>query len=96
MQKILSSELILSLLSVWDIIVVLVTCTCTCKNEDDLINNESARGLKALYIILSDDQGQIFLASVVVSCQNLSSSELSCMPMSSARMKIIQSKMKVL
>ena len=47
-----------------------------------------------LYIDFSDAQGQITPESVVVSGQNLNSFKLSCMSLSPARMKMIQSKMK--
>ena len=71
-------------------IVVLITC----KIEDDPRKNEGARVSTTLYINFSDAQGQITPESVVVSGQNLNSSKLSCMPLSPARMKLIQSKMK--
>ena len=71
--------------------VVLVTC----KNGEHPIKNESARVFTTLYINFSEAQGQISPDSMVVSDRNLMSSKLSCM-FSSARMKIIQSKMKVL
>ena len=70
--------------------VVLVTC----KNEEDLVKNEGARVFTTSYINFSDAQGQITLESVVVSGQNLNSFKLSCMSLSPARMKMIQSKMK--
>ena len=72
--------------------VVLVTC----KNEVDLVKNEDARVFTTLYINFSDAQGQITLESVVVSGQNLNSSQLSCMSFLPARMKVIESKMKKL
>ena len=43
--------------------VVLVTC----KNEEDPITNESTRVFTTLYIIFSDDPGQITPESVSVS-----------------------------
>ena len=49
-----------------------------------------------LYVNFSDAQGQITLASVVVSGRNLNSSKLSCMFLLPARMKMIKSKMKEL
>ena len=49
-----------------------------------------------LYIDFSDAQGQITLESVVVSGRNLNSSELFCMSLLPARMKMIESKMKEL
>ena len=68
----------------------------TCKYEEDLIKNEGARVLTTLYINFSDAQGQITLVSVVVSGQNLNSSNLSCMSSLPARMRMIDSKMKEL
>ena len=53
-----------------DVKVVLATY----KNEEDLIKNEGARVLTTLYINFSDAQGQITLDLVVVSGQNLNSS----------------------
>ena len=49
-----------------------------------------------LYINFSDMQGQITLELVVVSGQNLNSFKLSCMSFLSARMRMIESKMKEL
>ena len=72
--------------------VVLVTC----KNEGKSINNEGTRVLTTLYINFSDAQGQITPESVVVSDRNSNSFELTCMSLSPARMKMIQSKMKEL
>ena len=68
----------------------------TCKNEEDPYKNEGARVFTTLYIIFSDAQGQITPGSVVVSGRNLNSSKLSCMSSLPARMKMIQSKMKLL
>ena len=72
--------------------VVLVTC----KNEEDLIKNKGARVFTTLYINFSDAQGQITLELVVVSGRNLYSSKHSCMSLLSARMRMIDSKMKEL
>ena len=72
--------------------VVLVTC----KNEEDLIKNEGASVFTTLYINFSDAQGQITLGSVVVSGWNLNSSKLWCMSSLSARIRMIESKMKEL
>ena len=49
-----------------------------------------------LYINFSDTQGQITLELVVVSGRNLNSSNLSCMSLLPARMRMIESKMKEL
>ena len=68
----------------------------TCKYEEDTIKNEGARVFTTLYIDFSGAQGQITLESVVVSGRNLNSSKLSCMPSLSARMRLIDSKMKEL
>ena len=77
-----------------DFMVVLIAC----KNEENPIKNEGARVFTTLYINFSesDAQGQITPEWVVVSGQNLNSSKLSCMSLSPARMKMIQSKMKEL
>ena len=72
------------------LMVVLVTCN----NEKDPIKNEGARVVTTLYINFSDGQGQITQESMMVSSRNLNSSKLSCMSLSPARMKMIQSKMK--
>ena len=72
--------------------VVLVTC----KNEEDLIKTEGARVFTTLYINFSDAQGQITLELVVISGRNLNSSKLPCMSSLSARMRMIESKMKKL
>ena len=66
-----------------------------CKNEEDPYKNEGAR-VFTLYINFSDAQGQRTLGSVVVSGRNLNTSKLSCMSLLPARMKMIQSKMKLL
>ena len=50
----------------------------------------------ALCINFSDAQGQITLELVVVSGQNLNSSKISCMSFLSARMQMIESKIKEL
>ena len=75
-----------------DFIVVLVTC----KNEEDPIKNEGARVFTTLYIDFSDIKGQVTLHSVVRSAWNSNSPKLLCMPLCSARIKMIQSKMKAL
>ena len=49
-----------------------------------------------LYTHFSDAQGQITLELVVVSGRNLNTSKLSCISSLSARMKMIDSKMKEL
>ena len=49
-----------------------------------------------LYVNFSDAQGQVTLESVVVSGRNLNSSKFSCMVSLSARMRMIESKMKEL
>ena len=72
--------------------VVLVIC----KNEEHPIKNEGARVFTTLLIKFTDAQGQITLESVVVSGQNLNSSNFKCMSSLPERMKMIQSKMKVL
>ena len=67
----------------------------TCKYED-LIKNEGARVITTLYSNFSDAQGQITLVLVSVSGRNFNSSKLSCMSSLPARMRMIDSKMKVL
>ena len=67
----------------------------TCQYEADLINNRGAKVFTPLYINFSDAQGQITLELVVVSGRNLNSSKLSCMSLLPARMRMIDSKMKV-
>ena len=52
--------------------------------------------LTTLYVNFSDAQGQITLESVVVSGRNMNSSKLSCMSSFTARMRMIESKMKEL
>ena len=47
-----------------------------CKNEEDPIENVSARVFTTLYINFSDAQGQITLELVVISDRNLNSSKL--------------------
>ena len=74
-----------------DFMVVLITC----KNEEDPIKNEGAGVFTTLYINFSDAHGQITLESVVVSGQNSNLFKLSCMSLSPARMKLIQSKMEL-
>ena len=68
----------------------------TCKNEEVPIKKRGTRVFTTLYINFSDVQGQITLVLVVVSGQNLTSSELSCMSSLPARMRLIKSKMKEL
>ena len=68
----------------------------TCKYEEDLIKNEGVRVDTTLYNNFSDAQGQITLVLVSVSGRNLNSSKLSCMSSLSARMRMIDSKMKEL
>ena len=68
----------------------------TCKYEEDLIQNESARVDTTLYSNFSDAQGQITLVLVSVSGRNLNSTKLLCMSSLPARIRMIDSKMKVL
>ena len=68
----------------------------TCKYEEDPIKNEGARVVTTLYSKFSDEQGQITLALVSVSGQNLNSSKLSCMSSLPARIRMNDSKMKEL
>ena len=68
----------------------------TCKYEEDPIKNEGARVVTTLYSNFADAQGQISLVLVSVSGRNLNSSKLSCMSSLPARMRMIDSKMKVL
>ena len=68
----------------------------TCKYEEDPIKHEGARVVTKLYSNFSDAQGQITLVLVSVSCRNLNSSKLSCMSSLTARMRMIDSKMKEL
>ena len=65
-------------------------------NKEDQIKNEGARLFTTLYINFSDAEGQITLELAVVSGRNLNSSKLSCMSLLSARMRMIESKMKEL
>ena len=67
-----------------------------CKNEEDLIKNEGARVVTTLFINFLDAQGQLTPKSVMESCRNSNSSELIWLVLSSARMKKIHPKMKVL
>ena len=64
--------------------------------EEDPIKNRGARVFTTLYINFLDAQGQIILELVVVSGRNLNSSKLSCMSSLSARLRMIDSKMKEL
>ena len=68
----------------------------TCKYEKDPIKNEGARVDTTLYSNFSDAQGQITLVFLSVSGRNLNSSNLSCMSLLTARMRMIDSKMKEL
>ena len=67
-----------------------------CKNEVDPIKNEVARVVTTLLINFSDAQGQLTPKSVMESCCNSNSYELSWLVLLSARMKKIHPKMKVL
>ena len=67
-----------------------------CKNEEDPIKNEGARVVTTLFINFLDAQGQLTPKSVMESCRNSNSSELIWLVLSSARMKKIHPKMKVL
>ena len=67
-----------------------------CKNEEDQIKNEGARVVTTLFINFSDAQGQLTPKSVMESCRDTNSSELLWLVFSSARMKKIHPKMKVL
>ena len=60
------------------------------------IKNEGTRVVTKLYSNFSDAQGQITLVLVSGSGRNLNSSKLSCMSSLSARMRMIDSKMKEL
>ena len=66
------------------------------KNEKDPIKNEGARVFTTLYSNFSDEQGQITLELVVVSGRNLNSFKLLCMSSLSARMRMVESKMKAI
>ena len=68
----------------------------TCQYEEDSFKNRGARVFITLHINFSDPQGQITLELVVVSGRNLNSSKLSCMSSLPARMRMIDSKMRVL
>ena len=68
----------------------------TCKNEEDPIKNRGARVFTTLYIIFSDAQGQITLELVAVFGRNLNLSKLSCMSSLTARIRMIDLKMKEL
>ena len=68
----------------------------TCRNEEDPIKNRGVGVFTTLYINFSDAQGQITLELVAVSGRNLNSSKLSCMSSLHARMRMIDSKMKLL
>ena len=60
------------------------------------MENVGARVFTTLNINFSDVQGQLTLDLVVVSGRNLNISKLSCMPSLTARMGMIESKMKEL
>ena len=75
-----------------DVMNVLITC----KYEEDPIKNRGAIVVTTLYVNFSDAQGQVTLESVVVSGRNLNSSKISCMSSLPARMRMIESKMKML
>ena len=66
------------------------------KNEEDPIKNEDARVLTRLYVVFSDAQGQLTPKSAVEFCRNSNSFKLLKLFSLPARMKKIQSKMKVL
>ena len=66
-----------------------------CKNEESN-KNEGARVVTTLFINLSDAQGQLTPKSVMESCRNPNPSKLLWLVLSSARMKKIHPKMKVL
>ena len=68
----------------------------TCKYEEEPIKNEGARVVTTLYSKFSDAQGQITLVLLTVSSRNLNSSNLLCMSLLPARMRMIDSKMKEL
>ena len=67
-----------------------------CQYEEDPIKNRGARVFTTIYINFSDAQGQITLELVVVTGRKLDSSKLSCMSLLTARMRMIESKMKEL
>ena len=67
----------------------------TCKYEEDPIKNEGTRVVTTLYSNFSEAQGQITLVLVSVSGRNLNSSKLSCMSSLPARMRMIDSKTRI-
>ena len=67
----------------------------TFKNENDPIKNEGARMLTRLYIDFSDAQGQLTPQSALESSRNSNSSTHAWLFLLPARMRKIQSKMKV-
>ena len=67
-----------------------------CKNEEDPIKIEGARVVTTLFINFSDAQGQLTPKSVMESCRNSNSPQLSRLLLLSARMKEIHPKKKVL
>ena len=68
----------------------------TYQYEEDPIKNRGASVFTTLYINFSDAQGQISLELVVVSGRILFSSKLSCMSSLTAKMRMIDLKMKEL
>ena len=60
------------------------------------MKNEGARVVTTLFIYVSDAQGQLTPKSVMESCRNFNSSELSWLVLLPARMKKIHPKMKAL
>ena len=68
----------------------------TCKNEEDLIKNEDAKVLTTLNIDFSTPHGLLTPHSQVESGRKSNSSEILWLSSLPARMKKIQSKMKVL
>ena len=66
-----------------------------CKNEGDPIKHEGARVVTTFFINFSDAQGQLTPKSVMESCRNSNSFELSWLLLLSAKMKKIYPKMKL-
>ena len=75
-----------------DITVVLLTCM----NEEDPMKGEGARVLTSLQFYFSDAPGQLTPMSVVEFRRNINSSKLLWLSLLPARMKKIQSKIKML
>ena len=67
----------------------------TCKIEKDPLKYRDDRVFTTLFINFSDGEGQITLELVAVSGRNLNSPKLSCMSSLPARMRMIDSKMKI-